>query len=186
MRDTPFSSLIFLTECPLKYFCRSICKDMKTWSGHHSIYNDDKFQVWTMEEIQLDSTIVTARIRRMTEGNIFSLSTLAGGRGGGGSHPVNGRRGTPSFLTGERYPILPDGGTPILPVGGPQSFLMMGGTSIYLIGGTPIGTRWGTPPPSGLDGVFPSRTGLGYLPSGLDGGSSHQHWMGVPPSGLDG
>ena len=46
-------------------------------------------------------TIFTALIRRMTEGNVFTLSTI----GGGGGVP-------PSFPMGRGTPILPDGGYP--------------------------------------------------------------------------
>ena len=80
--------------------------------------------------------IITARIRRMREGNSFSLSTLAGGTpsqvwmGGGGTpsqvqmggYPIPGpdRRGYPiPGLDGRRYPIPGlDGGYPILLMGG--------------------------------------------------------------------
>ena len=70
------------------------------------------------------SVIITARIQRMKEGNIFTLSTLAGG--GGIPLPANGGGGTRSQvwtggvtqfpgLDGGRYPIprSRQGGTPI-------------------------------------------------------------------------
>ena len=72
-------------------------------------------------------TIFTARIRRMREGNIFSLFTLVGGGnpisgpdgGGGVPHPADGGthpksgRGYPILLTGRLPPSkIRTGGTP--------------------------------------------------------------------------
>ena len=75
----------------------------------------------------MDTSVITARIRRMGEDNIFSLFTLAG------------RGGTPSqvWVVGEGYPIpglgwgVPwpglDGGYPIPGVGGTRPGLDGGG-----------------------------------------------------------
>ena len=73
------------------------------------------------------TTVNTARIRRMGEGNIFSLFTLAG-RGGTLSE-VCWWGGTPSKVWG---------GTP---------------TQVWMVGRVPptTKTRWGTPPPHPLD-----------------------------------
>ena len=97
--------------------------------------------------------IITARIRRMTEGHVFTLSTIAGG-GGTPSSPAD---------RGERVPLSsPDrgrgsssgcqGGTTIWPTrkgGYPPSQDWMGVNP-------PVRTGWGPPPPPlGLDGGTP-------------------------------
>ena len=97
--------------------------------------------------------IVTARIRRMTESNVFTLSTISGGgvphhRSVGGGYPIPG-------LDGEGYP------SQIWMVGVPQPGLDGRGYLGYpprpgLDGGE---HTWGTPPPPPpiLDGVPPPR-----------------------------
>ena len=87
--------------------------------------------------------IITARIRRMmTEGNIFSLSTLVGG-------------GVPHLRSGWGYPIPGrDGGYPgVTPI---QTWDGDG-----LPQGPPSKTGWGTPCPDlgGTRGTPPSKTG---------------------------
>ena len=81
-------------------------------------------------------SLITAR--RMTEGNIFSLFTPAGGGGVGGyPHPAadGGGRGTPIQPTGH-FPILPDGGYPQPSQQGlPPSLLMGGLPPSFLMGG---------------------------------------------------
>ena len=58
-----------------------------------------------------ESNLITACIRRMTEGNVFTLSTIAGG--GGYPHPWSGRGGTPfSGLDGGTPIRTSEGGTP--------------------------------------------------------------------------
>ena len=105
--------------------------------------------------------VITARIRRMTEGNVFTLSTIAGGGGvtlsswwGGYPHPVP-MGGTPSFLMG---------GTP------PSGWQ---GYPIWLTGGTHLAG-------GGCPGYTSIRTGWGYPPSELDGNTPCQNWMGTP------
>ena len=91
----------------------------------------------------------TARIRRMIEGNIFSLFTPGGGWGV--PHPADGG-GTP---------ILPDWGVPhpSQPGGrGTPSFLM--GVPPSGLGYPSIGTGWGHPPIR--PGVPPVGTGWRY------------------------
>ena len=115
--------------------------------------------------------IITACIRRMREGNIFSLSTLAGGGGG---------RGTPSQIWGDT----------------PSQVWMVGRgvphpRSGWWGGGFPIpspGWGGGVYPIPGLDGGRvprvtppPARSGWWGVPHPRSG------WWGVPPlPGLDG
>ena len=112
-------------------------------------------------------SIFTASIRRMREGNIFTLCVS----------PCLDRR---------RYP------SQVLMVGGrvPQPGLDVSGTLGY-----PPGQVWmvGVPPPPGLDGGgypgLPPHDWMGYPPPYLDGvpptiagwGTPHD-WMGYPPS----
>ena len=132
----------------------------------------------------------TARIQRMTEGNLFTLSTIAGGGvphladWGGGPHPVltegyphpSWQGGTPSGWFG--------GGTPSQVRKGEGGLPCQDWMGVI----HPIGTGLGTPH-SGLDGVPPCWDWMWVLPHphplGLDGGSRHWDltgvWMGVPP-----
>ena len=89
-------------------------------------------------------------IRRMTEGNIFSLSTLEGGEGGGYPHPT-WQEEYPIWLTGGRYPHLDDRVVPPYGWWGVPC------------GTLPYRTGWGTPSwdymelhPLGLDGGTPA------------------------------
>ena len=85
--------------------------------------------------------IVTARIRRMTEGNVFTLSTISGG-----GCPIPGLgRGVPHPRSGQGVPHLRLEGYP----GYPLPYLDLGC-------GTPhLDLRWGTPL---------HRPGMGYPP----------------------
>ena len=91
--------------------------------------------------------VVTARIRRMREGNIFSLSTLVGGYTVqglwvGGVYPIPGLGGgVPCPRSGWGYPISGLGGGGVTP-----SQVWVGGTpdQVWMVGG---GTQ-GTPPPT--------------------------------------
>ena len=112
--------------------------------------------------------LITVRIRRMTEGNVFTWYTIPGGTP---ILPDGGQGVPPSFLMAGGTPSFLSRGTPIFQIGGTPSFFMRGTP-----GGTPTsrsGPRsgWGTPW-SGLDGYprTPIRTGWGYPLSGLDGG----------------
>ena len=93
----------------------------------------------------LSSSIITARIRKMTEGNIFSLSAFPrGGAGGRGA-------GTPSSQWGVSHPSQSQ--SPSGWQGVPQSTPCL------------LGLDGGTTPQSGLDrGYPPVRTGWGYFP----------------------
>ena len=126
----------------------------------------------------LSCVLFTARIRRMGEGNIFTLcvsphpeeyphQVLMGGT------PILPTRGYP-ILTDRGYPILPNRDTPCFPTGGTPSFLA-GGYPILLDKGIPIRTGWGTSNPhqDWIGRVPPT------IPPGLDGGTPH------PLSGLD-
>ena len=124
--------------------------------------------------------LFTARIRRMTEGNVFTLSTISGG---GGGYPVSGLHwggGTPFQVWTECTP----------------SQVWMGGTSSQVWTGVyPIlltGVGWGTPSqvqtggtPSCWWGVpqgTPIQDWIGYPPGlRLDGVPPIQGWMGYPP-----
>ena len=95
-------------------------------------------------KVHPSSLIITDRIRRMTEGNIFSLFTSAGG-GGVYSHPAN--RVTPSFPRGVCHPSQ---------LGLPPSFLTGAShPSCWRGGGTPSG-QWGRD----WDFGYPPRTTL--------------------------
>ena len=126
--------------------------------------------------------LFTARIRRMGEGNIFSLFSLAGGTPSQvwvGGYPISGlgRGGTPSQVWVGGYPVqgLGRGGTPSQ-VGGGIPHLrsegtpsQVGGVPPSQVGGTPSQVRrgyprtrsgvWGvtpgTPPTKTWDGVHP-------------------------------
>ena len=68
----------------------------------------------------------------MTEGNVFSLFTSAGGTtiqltGGRGNYPILPDEGGNPILPDREYPIIPDGGTLIQLTG-------EGGTPILLMG----------------------------------------------------
>ena len=115
---------------------------------------------WTM--------IFTARIRRMREGNIFSLITLAG-RGGGVPyprsrwevpHPRSGRGGGyPILLTrGVSHLRSGQGGYPIPGLDG-------GGIPFCWQGGTTSKIRMGVP----------------WVPPSAEWGTPIQDWMGYPP-----
>ena len=122
-------------------------------------------------------SIVTARIRRMTGGYIFSLSTLAGGGGGG----------TPSQ-------VWPGGGVLHLRSGGGVLHLRLGGTSSQVRGGymgyppypdlgrgTPLlrpGMRY-PPPRPGIGYPLPE---MGYPPYLDLGQGTPQPEMGYPPT----
>ena len=75
-------------------------------------------------------TVVTARIRRMREGNIFSLPTLAGGGGAHSQVRTGGGGNTPSQVWTERVPLpsrsdpRSEGGTPGLDRGIPHPGLV--------------------------------------------------------------
>ena len=120
-----------------------------------AVYNGSKTTpppfTLTFHEVYIE--FVTARIRRMTGGYIFSLSTLAGegypisglGRGGRG-YPISGlgKGGTPSQVWVGRYPIPGLGrGYPIpglgeYPIsGGGVPHSRSGGYPILVLGGTP-------------------------------------------------
>ena len=122
-----------------------------------------------LPSFDLTIAIFTARIQRMTEGNIFSLFT----HGGLGVTPIQLTRAwcTPILPEGG-YSMFPDGGIPSSLMEVPPSFLM--GVPILLPDRghpqpanrlepdmvPPIRTGWGYPP----------RTGWGYCPlSGMDG-----------------
>ena len=85
--------------------------------------------------------LVTARIRRMGEGNVFSLFTSAGGGvsgpaacGGGGSGPAAGGGGVRSGCWGVGQVQLLGGGQVQLP-GGVRSGCRGGGGQVQLLGG---------------------------------------------------
>ena len=119
-------------------------------------------------------SLITARIRRMREGNNFSLSKLAGGGvvpipGVGGGYPVPGLgRGVPHPRPGRGVPCLRSGwGVPCLRSGwwGTPSWVQMGGTSSQVwTGGTPF-CRWGgIPHPRSRLGGYPHlRSGGDFL-----------------------
>ena len=82
-----------------------------------------------------NNEVITARIRRMREGNIFTLCVSPHLDGGGGG-------GTPSLSIpvwgGGGYLIKPwMGGTPIQPWTGGTPTLDRGGTPAHVWGGTP-------------------------------------------------
>ena len=128
--------------------------------------------------------IVIARIRRMTDRNVFTLSTISGGGWGGTpSHRSVGGGGYPvPGLDGGGYPSqvwMVEGGYPS------QVWMVEGTPARSGWGGTPARSGWwkGTPPPRpGLDGGRvppppPARsgwwTGTPPLP--------HHDWMGYQP-----
>ena len=132
--------------------------------------------------------IITASIRRMREGNIFSLFTLAGG-GGGNSIPDPDGRNPSQVWTGGGggYIILLMRGTPS------QVWIGEGTSSCWqeevpqypiLLRGVPHptsrqGVPWGIPW-SRLDGGVPSiKSWMGYPPIQGWMGSGHpvQDWM---------
>ena len=139
--------------------------------------------------------VITARIRRMREGTVFSLSvhtSIGGGvphpRSGRGGYPIPGQdrgllhtrsewRGYPILLMGgEGIPISGlDLGVPHPADGGYPSKIRTGGYPILLTGGTPSNIRTG-----GFPGVPPIETGWGTL------GYPHLDWMGYLHLGLDG
>ena len=127
------------------------------------------------------NNLITARIRRMTGGYIFSLSTLFWGEGV--PDPALDRGGTRSSLGwGGTRSSLGQGGVPdpALDRGGTQSSLGWGGYPIQpWMGGYPI-QPWtrGVPNPA-LDRGG-SRSSLGQ------GGYPIQPWRGVPNPALDG
>ena len=111
----------------------------------------------------LEVGVFTARIRKMGEGNIFSLCVSSHPGMGGYLHlPIGGGGvgGGYTILPNGGYSILPDGGTPSFLTGGTpiRSWLGEGGgeyTTSELDGGTLplelefhsfIGTGWGYPP----------------------------------------
>ena len=124
--------------------------------------------------------IVTAGIRRMGEGNIFTLCVsphLRGGvphlRSGGVPHPRSGWGRVPHPRSGRGYPI------PDLARGYPIPGLARG--IIPHLDGVPPNQVWmgyptwtwdGVPPPWTWDGV-PPESGMGNPP---------QTWDGVPPN----
>ena len=120
------------------------------------------FAVNSHKYVNVRGCIFTARIRRMTEGNSFSLFTLArwgypiSGLDLGGGNPIPGPDG------GYLIPGPDGGGYPILLMGGTPSKIRMGGT-------------WDGVPHSRLDGSTP-----------LDGSYPIQDWMGYPCPRLDG
>ena len=119
-------------------------------------------------------SLITARIRRMTEGNVFTLSTISGGRG----YPVSGLNwGVPhprSELGGYPIPGL-NGGYPILGLNWGVPYPRYGRG-----GGTQVpGVEGGYPryPPiqvPGQDGGTPPITRMGYTPPSISR-------MGYPP-----
>ena len=128
----------------------------------------------TQEDVLMLEDIFTARIQRMGEGNIFSLSVSShldcGGTNVGVPHPTTGRGGTPSQVQDGR-------GTP--------SQVQDGGSAIPGQDGVaPINKIW----------VPPTRNGCGYLPVSRMGvppiitgwGTSYWDWMEVAALGLDG
>ena len=131
-------------------------------------------------------SLFTARIRRMTGGYIFSLSTLLGGgypiSGLGGGYPIPGLgRGVPHLRSGWGVPHPRSGwwGVPGVP---PDQVWMVGGTW-----GTPSNQVWmmgvpGVPPTrsgwwGGYRGYPPTRSGLGIPRPDLDGVLPNQVWM---------
>ena len=123
----------------------------------------------------------------MTEGNVFTLSTIAWGGGypvpgpdRGGWYPIPGLDGgTPSQVWMEGCPI-PGLGYPIpsLDGGYPIPGLDRRGTTAQVwTGGYHI---------PGLDGGTPSQVCMGGAPNqGLDGVPPHWDWMGYPPPNQD-
>ena len=120
----------------------------------------------------LRGSVINARVRRVTEGNVFTLSTISGG---GGVPCPRSVRGIPhSGLNGGG-----GGGTP---------------ARSGWWGGTPARSGWWGEPRPGLDGGgYPSQVWMVGVPwSGLDGGGTQgtplarSGWWGVPQPGLDG
>ena len=102
--------------------------------------------------------LITARIRRMRKGNIFSLFTLGGGgttiqqyspvwgspiQSNGQGTPIQSHRGVSHSAQQGSTPIQPDGGY----------------FHLVLTGGMPARSGWGFPPPPTIG------TGWGYPPS---------------------
>ena len=91
-------------------------------------------------------SIITARIRRMTEGNVFTLSTISGW---GGPHPADWGGGVPLPRSGQ-------GGTPSSCWGVPHSQVWTGVPPSQVWMGVPIQlTGGGGTPFPGLDGWVP-------------------------------
>ena len=156
-----FASIAHLQNCSSIFEISSVCS------------NTRKVSIFTAR----------IRIRRMREGNIFSLFTLAGG---GEGYPISGLDGggvphyssrwgdTPSQVQTGGYPILLTGGVPhprsqwVPPSaewGTPLSQPWIGGTPISRMGYLPY--PWVPPvrrmgyPPDLRWGVPPSKTGWG-------------------------
>ena len=131
----------------------------------------------TSWNLPLSSTkqVITARIRRMGESTVFSLSVHT--REGG--YPVPGLGGVPGLRSGG-IPSLRSGGYPI-------SGLRWGGYPVPGLGGYPVsvpggkvpGLRSGGDLVSGLGGTRSQVSGVPHLRSGLGCG-------GYPVSGLGG
>ena len=132
--------------------------------------------------------LITAHIRRMREGNTFSLSTLVGaypvpgpdGEGGGEiCHPRSGQGGTPSQVQMGRYPIpgLDWGGYPIQGLDGGYPTLLMGVPHPR--------SGWGVPHPRSGQGGTPSQVWMGGIQDqggGTWGVPPVQDWKGYSPS----
>ena len=152
-----------------------------------------------------DIKIVTVRIRRMTEGNMFSLFTPAGMWGTPiqligvprpsqlgvppslmySIHPDVGV--TPSFPMGVgRCPCLADRGHPIWLMGGWYPIWLAGGTSTFPNGRYPHPSWWGVPHLAGQDSMgYPCQDCMGVSPFWLDGVPPFRTGWGTPQSGLD-
>ena len=116
-------------------------------------------------------SIFTTRIRRMMEGNVFTLSTISGGVTPfqvwvrGVPHPQSGWVGDTHPWSGWGYPV-PGQGVPhprsgwgtLSQVWGTPSHVWMGGTP-----GTPTRTGLGTPHHQDWMGYPTTRTGWGTL-----------------------
>ena len=153
--------------------------------------------------------IITTRIRRMREGNIFSLCTLAGGGGGtpilpmgGRGYPIPsswwGRRSHPRSGQGDTPSQVWTGDTPsqvLMGEGGPIPRSGWGYPIPGLDGGTPFQVWTGGTPFWGQEGVPDPRSGWGVPHSQVKMGVPHprskqgvpkgtlpaQDWMGYPP-----
>ena len=137
-------------------------------SFHKLIHTSDKYRWLPLKSLYERYSlwrVITTRIRRMTEGNLFSSGVGGGDNGVPHHHPII------LLITG---PMSFSGGTPVF---GPMSLLGM----------------YPSPGGGGTQGLgYPlTRTGLGYPPSGQDWGNplpnlhdkSCYVWTGHPADG---
>ena len=169
------SKPVWLNHLMLK---RSEFRRWYVWTKLDTVFTCNKLQL----DVVMNIPVITDRIRRMREGNVFSLSTPVGG----GGTPARSSQGVPHLGYPPVRPGLGGGTPPWVPPSRtwPGGYPCQKGTPLSIPhwtwwGGTPAGR--GVPhlgnPPSYLAGGYPCQEGVPPVKPG----QGYPCWKGVSP-----